>query len=77
MTDTEAHETQTLLSYSQGQIGWRQACGALGLMTMTELHQLLEDRGYHLPPEDKTPLSNADAERLSNFLKAGGYDADA
>lgn len=74
--DEETQELLILKNYSIGEIGWRKACASLGLMTITELHALLEERGFHLPPEDTTPLSDADSERLTRFLKAGGYDAD-
>lgn len=61
MAGTE--DSATLQAYSQGRIGWRQACKELILLDIEELHAALEEHGLPLPEEEQV----IDAEAPKRF----------
>jgi hypothetical protein len=63
-------EREALHAYSNGDIGWREACRLLPVVDHGELAALLVVHGLQ-PPVDETPLDPATAARFGKILKGG------
>ena len=68
LVQLSAEENTVLQAYSNGEMGWREACKALSLIDHRELHALLQEYDLPLPPEDDTPLDTETKARLDAFL---------